>query len=146
MRLAVTAAVLLAAAASEARAVGGIHKIRHVVIIMQENRSFDNYFGTFPGADGIPRRHGRPTVCSAGARFSRPLRSPVARLSMAIGFSPLAATKFPTGGHHFSPLVAIRSPQLVAMISPPGWAGFRSGASPLCRRSLARAGSCPARR
>jgi hypothetical protein len=31
-------------------------------------------------------------------------------LSMAIGFSPLAATKFPTGGHHFSPLVAIRSP------------------------------------
>ncbi len=28
--------------------------IRHVVIIMQENRSFDNYFGTFPGADGIP--------------------------------------------------------------------------------------------
>ena len=32
----------------------GIHKIRHVVIIMQENRSFDHYFGTFPGADGIP--------------------------------------------------------------------------------------------
>ncbi len=32
----------------------GIHKIRHIVIIMQENRSFDTYFGTFPGADGIP--------------------------------------------------------------------------------------------
>jgi phospholipase C len=32
----------------------GIHKIRHVVIIMQENRSFDTYFGTYPGADGIP--------------------------------------------------------------------------------------------
>jgi phospholipase C len=32
----------------------GIHKIRHVVIIMQENRSFDNYFGTYQGADGIP--------------------------------------------------------------------------------------------
>jgi phospholipase C len=32
----------------------GIHKIRHVVIIMQENRSFDSYFGTFPAADGIP--------------------------------------------------------------------------------------------
>jgi phospholipase C len=32
----------------------GIHRIRHVVIIMQENRSFDNYFGTFPHADGIP--------------------------------------------------------------------------------------------
>ena len=32
----------------------GIHKIRHVVIIMQENRSFDTYFGTYPGARGIP--------------------------------------------------------------------------------------------
>src|SRR5438270_12307212 len=40
----------------------GIHKIRHVVVIMQENRSFDSYFGTYPGADGIPMRHGVPTV------------------------------------------------------------------------------------
>jgi len=32
----------------------GIHKIRHVVIVMQENRSFDSYFGTYPGADGLP--------------------------------------------------------------------------------------------
>ncbi len=41
----------------------GIHKIQHVVIIMQENRSFDSYFGTFPGADGIPMKNGQPTVC-----------------------------------------------------------------------------------
>ncbi len=40
-----------------------IHKIQHVVIIMQENRSFDSYFGTFPGADGIPMKNGVPTVC-----------------------------------------------------------------------------------
>jgi len=33
----------------------GIHLIRHVVVIMQENRSFDSYFGTYPGADGIPK-------------------------------------------------------------------------------------------
>ena len=38
----------------------GIHKIRHVVIIMQENRSFDSYFGTYPGADGIPGLAGHP--------------------------------------------------------------------------------------
>ena len=41
----------------------GIHKIKHIVVIMQENRSFDSYFGTFPGADGIPMKHGTPTVC-----------------------------------------------------------------------------------
>jgi phospholipase C len=41
----------------------GIHKIQHVVMIMQENRSFDSYFGTYPGADGIPMSDGKPTVC-----------------------------------------------------------------------------------
>jgi phospholipase C len=41
----------------------GIHKIQHVIMIMQENRSFDNYFGTFPGADGIPMNEGVPTIC-----------------------------------------------------------------------------------
>ena len=38
-------------------------KIKHIVIIMQENRSFDEYFGTYPGADGIPMQNGVPTVC-----------------------------------------------------------------------------------
>ena len=41
----------------------GVHKIKHVIVIMQENRSFDYYFGTFPGADGIPMKNGKPTVC-----------------------------------------------------------------------------------
>ena len=57
----------------------GIHKIRHVIVIMQENRSFDEYFGTFPGADGIPMRerppdrvHPRP----GAARCERPFHDP----------------------------------------------------------------------
>jgi phospholipase C len=29
-------------------------KLKHVVVIFQENRSFDSYFGTFPGAEGFP--------------------------------------------------------------------------------------------
>ncbi|TMB86219.1 MAG: phospholipase [Chloroflexi bacterium] len=41
----------------------GIHKIQHVVVIMQENRSFDSYFGTYPGAEGLPRNDGQFTVC-----------------------------------------------------------------------------------
>ncbi|MGH7756196.1 MAG: alkaline phosphatase family protein, partial [Vulcanimicrobiaceae bacterium] len=28
-------------------------KVRYVFVIYQENRSFDSYFGTFPGADGL---------------------------------------------------------------------------------------------
>jgi phospholipase C len=34
-------------------AAAGIGKIKHVVIITQENRSFDSYFGTYRGADGL---------------------------------------------------------------------------------------------
>ena len=41
----------------------GIQKIKHVIVIMQENRSFDQYFGTYPGADGIPMQNGKPMTC-----------------------------------------------------------------------------------
>src|SRR3954453_15800322 len=48
-----------------AKAPAGIHKIKHVIVIMQENRSFDHYFGTYPGADGFPRTpDGDFAVCS----------------------------------------------------------------------------------
>jgi len=30
----------------------GINNIQHIIFIIKENRTFDNYFGTFPGADG----------------------------------------------------------------------------------------------
>jgi phospholipase C len=53
---------------SHAHSLVGIHKIRHVVVIMQENRSFDSYFGTYPGANGLPRRNGHFTVCSPDPR------------------------------------------------------------------------------
>src|SRR5690348_7177728 len=64
----------------------GIHKIQHVIVIMQENRTFDSYFGTFPGADGIPRHvcvpdpvHGgcvRPFVDHADANTGGPHQDP----------------------------------------------------------------------
>src|SRR5438067_6690930 len=44
-----------AAPRPKAKRAAGIHKIKHVIVIMQENRSFDHYFGTYPGADGFPR-------------------------------------------------------------------------------------------
>lgn len=61
MRATTTVIVLLGlgfGGASGAVAAEGIHKVQHVIVIMQENRSFDQYFGTYPGADGIP-----PGVC-----------------------------------------------------------------------------------
>jgi phospholipase C len=85
--VATVAAALLAAlalAGSGGRSLGaqGIHKIKHVVIIMQENRSFDSYFGTYPGADGIPMKNGVPTVCAPDPvlhRCVKPYHDPAQR-------------------------------------------------------------------
>ncbi|BAS18449.1 acid phosphatase (plasmid) [Arthrobacter sp. Hiyo8] len=59
----VTFGIATARFSSNAPALAGINKIQHVIVIMQENRSFDSYFGTFPGADGIPMLNGSPAVC-----------------------------------------------------------------------------------
>ena len=44
----------------------GIHNIKHVVVLMQENRSFDSYFGTYPGANGIPAGVCEPDPLNGG--------------------------------------------------------------------------------
>jgi phospholipase C len=47
------------------RRTGTIKDVRHVVILMQENRSFDHYFGTLPGVRGYGDRF---TIPLAGSR------------------------------------------------------------------------------
>ena len=36
--------------------------IKYVFVLFQENRSFDFYFGSYPGADGILCRSGRAAL------------------------------------------------------------------------------------
>jgi len=48
-----TASIARAAAVQPARRTGTIKDIEHVVILMQENRSFDHYFGTLRGVRGF---------------------------------------------------------------------------------------------
>jgi phospholipase C len=45
---------------------GKLTDIKHVVILMQENRSFDHYFGTFPGVRGFGDRAGRAALQQSG--------------------------------------------------------------------------------
>src|SRR5262249_19851353 len=83
--LAVSIAVLalatagLAACTTNPPPLHGIHKIRHVLIIMEENRSFDSFVGTYPGADGLPAKNGQFTVCVPNPRThgcDRPYHDP----------------------------------------------------------------------
>jgi phospholipase C len=56
MRLAICAAIgLLTATSALAQSAGSdpLAKIGHIVVIFEENRSFDNFFGKFPGANGF---------------------------------------------------------------------------------------------
>jgi hypothetical protein len=45
------------------------HHIKHIVFILEENRSFDNVFGRFPGADGATQA----TVAIGGHAMTIPL-------------------------------------------------------------------------
>ena len=40
--------------ARPAQAEGNVHKVKHIIVIMQENHSFDNYFGALAYAPGSP--------------------------------------------------------------------------------------------
>jgi phospholipase C len=45
----------LSSSCNDAAAAGGPKTpIEHIIVVMHENRSFDHYFGMYPGADGIP--------------------------------------------------------------------------------------------
>ena len=57
--IAVAAAACTGGTTSTATGVGdtappGADKLEHLIFIVQENRSFDHYFGTYPGANGHP--------------------------------------------------------------------------------------------
>ena len=56
----------------------GIMNLDHLIFIVQENRSFDHYFGTFPGADGIPTQ-ARRDVRAVRARSERSVPASVPR-------------------------------------------------------------------
>ncbi|WP_405602399.1 phospholipase C, phosphocholine-specific [Streptomyces sp. NBC_01410] len=73
----------LQAALAAGPAPGGLHAVKHVVILMQENRSFDHYFGTLRGVRGFGDRNavelpsGRPVFEQPGPLGSSVLPFPV---------------------------------------------------------------------
>ncbi|WP_203919113.1 phospholipase C [Rugosimonospora africana] len=105
--LSATAAVsvgLATGAPGAAAASGKASPIKHVIEVMLENHTFDNIFGTFPGADGIP----------AGAT----LPNPNAASSSAPDVHPVFAT--PNEGDVMSALNNGRGQLQMSMDYQPG--------------------------
>ena len=63
---AVPAAIARALAIPASRRTGTIRDVEHIVILTQENRSFDHYFGTLNGVRGFADRFPVPVADSAG--------------------------------------------------------------------------------
>jgi phospholipase C len=69
---------LLAQAAAAAPKHGSLKDIEHVIIFMQENRSFDHYFGTLRGVRGFGDKHAHKTFLQkrANGKTLAPYRLP----------------------------------------------------------------------
>ncbi len=101
--------LLMSAALAPMAHAGKFHKIKHIVIIYQENRSFDNLYGTFPGANGIDQ-------ASAESKTQLDLNgNPYASLANVPGGFPsdaLLPATVPNGpwdlGHYAPPRIATR--------------------------------------
>ena len=99
--------------------------IQHIVIIMQENRTFDHYFATYPGARGIPTNaNGVPTAC---------VPDPLTGVCMRPYHSPSAVNY---GGPHWSvdSTVDINNGKMDGFITraEAGKAGCGSTVNPQC--------------
>jgi phospholipase C len=65
--------------------------IKHVIIVIQENRSFDNFFATFPGADGTTTGEAKamPTLiaqaCASAGQpvITKPTSVPLTKVSLS---------------------------------------------------------------
>jgi phospholipase C len=101
-------------------------RVKHIVIIMQENRSFDSYFGTFPGADGIPMANGIPTVCSPDPRTGgciRPYHDPADRNEGGPHDLPAATRDMAHGRMNGFVLSALETKQTCTSAEDPHCAG-----------------------
>jgi phospholipase C len=72
---------VMGSTAKSIQPVSAFSAIKNTVVVFQENHTFDNYFGTFPGADGIP---GNVEICLPEKKASKtPCISPYHSLTLS---------------------------------------------------------------
>ena len=104
-------AIQRALAIPAARRTGTINDVEHVVILMQENRSFDHYFGTLRGVRGFSDPRPAP-LPSGKSIWHQPIAetktkkyhdrglSPAARQVLPFYINPQQTTEFQAGTDH----------------------------------------------
>jgi phospholipase C len=77
---------------------GTIEDVKHVVILMQENRSFDQYFGTKFGVRGFGDPHPQPTVSGQPVWYQK--NSPSASATTTLPFPMLQSSNWALAPSH----------------------------------------------
>jgi phospholipase C len=84
--------VALASGHDHGRPASGLQGIDHIVVIYEENHSFDNLFGRWPGADGLARNPARtPRSVQVGPDAARTPYSCLLQNDVNLTTPPLAA-------------------------------------------------------
>lgn len=105
------AAIARALQVPAARRTGTIQDVEHVVILMQENRSFDHYFGTMRGVRGfgdprpalLPNGQSiwhQPVARVHGKKYHDRGLSPEAKHVLPFYINPMKTTEFQAGTDH----------------------------------------------
>ncbi len=114
--------------------------IKHVVIIMLENHSFDNYFGRFPGANGVTLplasdpvptnfSHSGPATIAAidgGKMDGFPTKSTIQYTQADIPIYWKYAQQFGLGDDFFSSIISDSTPNHMAMVAAQSGGIFES--------------------
>jgi hypothetical protein len=110
---------------------GATTPITHIVIIMMENHTFDNYYGTFPGANGVTlpqapnplpsdyghSREGYIAAIDGGKMDEFPARSFIQYTQSDIPIYWNYAEQFGLGDNFFSSIIGASTPNHLAMIA-----------------------------
>jgi len=90
----------LAAICPQSQAAEGIGKIDHILVIYMENRSFDNLYGLFPGANGLAQAGDMATQVDKDGKPYQALptvmdtnKKPAAAMPSAFGKKPNRLSK-----------------------------------------------------
>jgi len=121
------------------QATGTLQDVKHVVILMQENRSFDHYFGTLRGVRGFGDRH--PIPLAGGRDVWRQSDGQREIPPFHLDTSKTDALRVPGTPHSYADAQAARAARAGGGAGPRGRGAGREAASP-SQEGPAGAGLC----
>ncbi|HUN53429.1 MAG TPA: alkaline phosphatase family protein, partial [Candidatus Sulfotelmatobacter sp.] len=88
----------------------GLDKVKHIIVIYLENRSFDNLYGLFPGANGLANAAATATQVDKGGQPYAVLPQPINTSVKPPAPDPRFPANLPNKPFDIDPFVPIDQP------------------------------------